>query len=1535
MYGNLSARSIEQQMFKPPIIVDSDGSDIMDPYEKILSPHHRMNLKTEITSGSPVQMLTRRQRKLLGAGLEQPENESTPLKGFGQDQDEDPIKRTAIDGISSRVRLRSRRLASENRTDDNPPEGQEHDAEMEVTNEQGTPLENGEKEADKGDEEAEISDLESEEGEEEEGEEEEEAGRSYNFRKRRPVTYQDQYLLRYVQQGDAQHHKRQSRHRNYTQAHHRSPAYNRRTRFPTRRRHTAHRSSSSTSSSGEDSDEKHFQRRKSRSMNKARQRCLPMNITNTDMNLASFGTARDRQRVGASLADVDPMNVDKSVTFASIGGLQEHVKSLKEMVVFPLLYPEVFQRFSIAPPRGVLFHGAPGCGKTLVARALANECSKGERKVAFFMRKGADCLSKWVGESERQLRLLFDQAYQMRPAIIFFDEIDGLAPVRSSKQDQIHSSIVSTLLALMDGLDNRGEIVVIGATNRIDAIDPAFRRPGRFDRELFFPLPAFQDRTKILQIHTSDWKPRLKQSFLAELAELTVGYCGADLKALCAESALVALRRIYPQIYASSEKLVINPERILVQPRDFLQAMEKITPASQRVELSPACPLSPAIHCLLSRHMKQLITVLEFVFPAAWKQLQKVARVYCKVDDRCVGEHVSTSFIVGSPMEATDSHNSEPVVSGNGRAGSKDTYPIVRSGRVHRISTSSKFGCVQTAPNTSAFSMEKILSSRSSEETVSSVSKKSSCPSLHADHHTCTSERISVLPRPVPLDSMNVSSTTPYQNYNKFYRQLSAENTGTMYFEVGNSASHTHFANVNIYESDEEDGQKERTNTGIAEKQMQEVQTAPFGHLFSKRILSSQGVDPHRCPSLFRSRLLICGQVHMGQTQHLGPALLHALEGFTQHVLDLSVLYSVAMRTPEEACHQVLREARRTAPSIVYLPNMEMWWDSAGDTLKSIFSSAVSSVAHSKPLLLLATYEGFVDESSSCIPELFDLTQGEVVMVTPPRQQERREYFQDVMLVQMSLPPLEPPQPVEELMVEELPKAAPPPPQELTEVEKKKLIVRREATLRELRVFLRDSTNKLMAERKFKEFTKPVDPDEVYDYYDVIHNPMDLSTVMKKIDERCYQTAKEWLQDIDLITRNALEYNPETSNESRLLRHRACELQDMAHSVMDHELSEDFEKLCHDLKESAQRVGIQSPVFHQPRIPHRSTSRQPKHHSRDDFNNLSDDEEMSMYRRRSLRQQGVEPQVEGIPYYGPRRLRKRAQIDEDEDDDEEMSGSVWKSDESRHGSSRDKEETAQGKWGTDNEMDAISVGEEDECEDRATADGHSVLEREKDGMEEEKHQDLNHSPTECEKLDETRDDDDPPSSDGELIVDVTTESVLAANEKVVPNGKRENDVSRTHSRLLGNQNDDSDISNNTPEKLLVKYPKSAITIAKHTDGDGNSPSEGSHGNILSPSTVDQSDSNCDNRVSEIRSKKGSSPLVAANSSLNPREVVIDRTRQLAVLEALVERTEGCNLEVLQKLHSMLEHLVFRHRMREDKSQLLNEMELLLATFFKR
>src|SRR6201994_3922749 len=160
---------------------------------------------------------------------------------------------------------------------------------------------------------------------------------------------------------------------------------------------------------------------------------------------------------------------------------------------------------------------------------------------AFFMRKGADCLSKWVGEVERQLRLLFEEAKASQPSIIFFDEIDGLAPVRSSKQDQIHASIVSTLLALMDGMDGRGQVVVIGATNRPDNVDPALRRPGRFDREFYFPLPDQKARRAIIDIHTKGWDPPLQPQFKDQLASLTKGYGGADLRALCTEAALNAV----------------------------------------------------------------------------------------------------------------------------------------------------------------------------------------------------------------------------------------------------------------------------------------------------------------------------------------------------------------------------------------------------------------------------------------------------------------------------------------------------------------------------------------------------------------------------------------------------------------------------------------------------------------------------------------------------------------------------------------------------------------------------------------------------------------------------------------------------------------------------------------------------------------------------------------------------------------------------------------------------------------------------------
>ncbi|KWU46723.1 AAA-domain-containing protein, partial [Rhodotorula sp. JG-1b] len=332
-------------------------------------------------------------------------------------------------------------------------------------------------------------------------------------------------------------------------------------------------------------------------------------------NGAPSNLGKVNSAAGTPLADTDPLGVPTDISFDSVGGLGSHIQQLKEMVSLPLLYPEVFERFKITPPRGVLFHGPPGTGKTLLARALAASCSTEGRKISFFMRKGADCLSKWVGEAERQLRLLFDEARACQPSIIFFDEIDGLAPVRSSKQEQIHASIVSTLLALMDGMDGRGQVIVIGATNRPDAIDPALRRPGRFDREFYFPLPNVDARRKIIDIHTTGWNPPLEDTFKDELAKLTKGYGGADLRALCTEAALNAVQRTYPQIYKTNDRLLIKPEEISVTARDFVISQQNLIPSTARSTSSAAAPLPPQLVPLLSHALDNAKTALAKVLP--------------------------------------------------------------------------------------------------------------------------------------------------------------------------------------------------------------------------------------------------------------------------------------------------------------------------------------------------------------------------------------------------------------------------------------------------------------------------------------------------------------------------------------------------------------------------------------------------------------------------------------------------------------------------------------------------------------------------------------------------------------------------------------------------------------------------------------------------------------------------------------------------------------------------------------------------------
>ncbi|KAJ6959191.1 ATPase family AAA domain-containing protein [Populus alba x Populus x berolinensis] len=314
-------------------------------------------------------------------------------------------------------------------------------------------------------------------------------------------------------------------------------------------------------------------------------------------------------------ADIQPLQVDGSVSFDDIGGLSGYIDALKEMVFFPLLYPDFFASYHITPPRGVLLCGPPGTGKTLIARALACAASKAGQKVSFYMRKGADVLSKWVGEAERQLKLLFEEAQRNQPSIIFFDEIDGLAPVRSSKQEQIHNSIVSTLLALMDGLDSRGQVVLIGATNRVDAIDGALRRPGRFDREFNFPLPGCEARAEILDIHTRKWKHPPSKELKSELAASCVGYCGADLKALCTEAAIRAFREKYPQVYTSDDKFVIDVDSVKVEKDHFVEAMSSITPAAHRGAVVHSRPLSLVVAPCLQGHLHKAMNCLSDIFP--------------------------------------------------------------------------------------------------------------------------------------------------------------------------------------------------------------------------------------------------------------------------------------------------------------------------------------------------------------------------------------------------------------------------------------------------------------------------------------------------------------------------------------------------------------------------------------------------------------------------------------------------------------------------------------------------------------------------------------------------------------------------------------------------------------------------------------------------------------------------------------------------------------------------------------------------------
>ena len=715
-------------------------------------------------------------------------------------------------------------------------------------------------------------------------------------------------------------------------------------------------------------------------------------------------------------AEITPLTVDPSLTFNAVGGLDKYVDALKEMVFLPLLYPEIFERFKMTPPRGVLLYGAPGTGKTLIARALAASCSRAGSEVSFFMRKGADVLSKWVGESERQLRLLFEEASKRQPSIIFFDEIDGLAPVRSSKSDQIHNSLVATLLALMDGLDNRGRVVVLGATNRVDSIDGALRRPGRFDRELAFPLPGLSARAEILKIHTRGWKKPPSMNLINYLAQKCVGYCGADLKALCTESAIAALRRRYPQIYATDNRLNLDPSQVVPGRVDFETALKQIVPAAHRSAKTYSAPLSSLISPLLGNTLTEILEIVRDVYPPA---------AYISSD-------------ASSNDEDANNANSD------------------------------------------------ILKSTT--------------------------------------DQLEIA----------YYDDSDDEGNNLLLTEAATAGN-----NVDDKDNDDE------ITTGKTKKNALKIAASEF----------------IRSPPSQNPRLLVCGESGSGQA-HIAPALLHALEQFAVHAISLPALLSDGGRLPEEALVAAVTEARRAAPSILYLPHIRLWWESANATLRATLLTLLDDIPPNLPVMLLATADCERNELDEELAEAFAGEQRSYAL-TKPKDAERKEYFEAIVSAALKTAQKRDEQMkkndgktlasakigsknVDAAAVEE----------QLEVLEKAKdadaganatsaankdeavemspeIIQAEEQMLRKQRMFLRDIVTRLLFKKQWSKLAAPITDAELDGYSKTVQSPMDLSTLLWRIDSSAYLTIESFLKDVHLIVVAAIQYWGEDCEDSK------------------------------------------------------------------------------------------------------------------------------------------------------------------------------------------------------------------------------------------------------------------------------------------------------------------------------------------------------------------------------------------------------------------
>ncbi len=308
-------------------------------------------------------------------------------------------------------------------------------------------------------------------------------------------------------------------------------------------------------------------------------RAIPFKVT----SVKPAGTVVVQHSTMLSIAEKPTGDVvgAAQVTYEEIGGLADAIQRIREMVELPMRHPEIFKRLGIDPPRGLILHGPPGTGKTLLAKAVA-----GESEANFVHINGPEIMSKFYGESEQKLRKIFEEAEENAPSIIFIDELDAIAPKREDVQGEVERRVVAQLLATMDGLKARGQVIVIGATNRVNALDPALRRPGRFDREIEIGVPDETGRLEVLHIHsrgmplTAEGDNRVD---LQNLAHITHGFVGADLNALCREAAMKALRRYLPQFNLEDEEI---PQEVLdeleVNNEDFLGALREIQPSAVR-----------------------------------------------------------------------------------------------------------------------------------------------------------------------------------------------------------------------------------------------------------------------------------------------------------------------------------------------------------------------------------------------------------------------------------------------------------------------------------------------------------------------------------------------------------------------------------------------------------------------------------------------------------------------------------------------------------------------------------------------------------------------------------------------------------------------------------------------------------------------------------------------------------------------------------------------------------------------------------------